>query len=593
MIDVSAVARVTGISVEYKDLRGGAVVVLPQQIAVFAQGASDMVYPSTKFQATGYPAVGNKMGYGCPAELIAEEFFPANGDGVGTIPVHFYPLADAPGSTPSIGDITPSGTATKAHTWKVRIAGIGTAEFVVPAGAVSVTNLCALAGDAINAVLKMPFKVSYTYGTVTASALVGTGNGTLTLPAVTPGASPRPGTYTLRLKTVVANGGVWTLRDATGKIVADNITMTPGVGGITAIVNAAGLNFTLTDGTTDFGLNAEFTITVPATKVTLTSKWKGASANGILVEMVGDTSLGVTWAITQPVGGLVNPDITPFLGQVGGVWETQALNALNISDTDTLDKFKDFGEGRWGQLVKKPISVWTGNTAPLVDDATLISDARKDDRINGQLVAPGSPNLPFVVAARELLAIVRIANNSPPTDYGSQPAKGLTGGTDGQQWDYPTKDLAVKRGSSTSSLKDGVIYLSDTVTFFHPTGDPNPAYRYACDIEKLKNILFNLDLIFTAAEWDGAPLVPDAQVVTEPRARKPKHAKAQIASLCDSLGKAAIISNPEEAKASIVANITGPKRLDCSVVVQLSGNTNIKSITLYFGFDFGSVAAAA
>lgn len=593
MIDVSAVARVTGISVEYKDLRGGAVVVLPQQIAVFAQGSSDMVYPSTKFQATGYPAVGNKMGYGSPAELIAEEFFPANGDGVGTIPVHFYPLADGPGATAAVGDITPSGTSTKAQAWQVRIAGILSNQFVIPAGAIDVTATCAKIGDAINAVLKMPVKVSYTYGTVTASALVGTGNGTLTGLAVTTGVVARPGVYTLKLKTVVANGGVWTLRDSDNKIVADDITQTVGAGAASAFTNKGGLDFTITDGSTDFGLNATFTITVPATKVVLTSKWKGASANGILLEMVGDTTLGVSYALTQPAGGLVNPDVTAALAQMGSAWETQVLNAMNISDTQTLDKFQTFGEGRWGQLVKKPLTVWTGNTLADVDAATAVSDARKDDRINGQLVAPGSPNLPFVVAARELVAIAKMANNSPPTDYGSQPAKGLVGGTDGQQWDYPTKDLAVKRGSSTADLKDNVVYLSDTVTFFHPTGDPNPAYRYACDLEKLKNILFNLDLIFTAAEWDGAPLVPDAQVVTEPRARKPKHAKAAIASLCDSLGKAAIISNPEEAIASIKAEITGPKRLDCSVIVQLSGNTNIKSITLFFGFDFGSVAAAA
>lgn len=593
MVDVSAVARVTGISVEYKDLRGGAVVVLPQQIAVFAQGNSDMVYPSTKFQATGYPAVGNKVGYGSPLELIAEELFPANGDGVGTIPVHYYPLSDAPGSTAAVGNITPAGTATKAQAWQVRVAGILSSQFVIPAGAVDVTATCAKIGDAVNAVLKMPVKVTYTYGTVTAGALVGTGNGTLTALSINPGSVVKPGTYTLKVKTAVANGGVWQLLDSSGTVLADNITQTVGASTATPFTNQAGLNFTITDGAIDFGLGATFTITVPATNVVLTSKWKGESANGILLEMIGDPTLGVSFALTQPAGGLVNPDVTAALSQMGSVWETQVLNAMNISDTQTLDKFQTFGEGRWGELVKKPLTVWTGNTLASVDAATVVSDSRKDDRINGQLVAPGSPNLPFVVAARQLVAIAKMAQNSPPTDYGSQPAKGLVGGTDGQQWDYPTKDLAVKRGSSTSDLKDNVVYLSDTVTFFHPTGDPNPAYRHACDLEKLKNILFNLDLIFTAAEWDGAPLVPDAQVTTEPRARKPKHAKAAIASLLDSLGKAAIISNPEEAKASITAVIAGPKRLDCSVIVQLSGNTNIKSVTLYFGFDFGQVAAAA
>lgn len=593
MIDATAVARVTGIDVQYKDLRGGAVVALPQQIAVFAQGSSDVSYPTDKFQATNAAAVANKLGWGSPAHLIADQFFPANGDNVGTIPVHFYPLEDAGGAAAAVGDITPSGTATKAQSWKVRVSGILSDAFVIPAGAVSVTSVCALVGGAIDAVLKMPVNVSYTYGSVTASALVGAGNGTITALAVHSGEVVTPGTYKLKVKTAVANGGVWQLLDSDDELLVDNITQTVGAGTATVFSNVGGLDFTITDAGTDFGLGATFTITVPATDVQLTSKWKGESANALLIEMIGDDTLGVSWAITQPTGGLVNPDITAALGRVGSIWETLALNALNSDDEDILDEFQEFGEGRWGQLVKKPLMVFTGNTAVDVDDATEVPDGRKDDRINVQLVAPGSVNLPFVVAARQLVAIARIANNNAPTDYGSQPAKGLLPGEDGEQWDQPTRDLAVKRGCSTIEVKDGVVNLSDTVTFHHPSGDPNPAYQFVVDVVKLQNILFNLDLRFTAAEWDGAPLVPDSQVVTNERARQPKHAKAVIASLVDALGKAAIIANPEDAKSTITADITGPKRLDCSVTVQLSGNTNIKSITLNFGFNFGGVAAAA
>ncbi len=592
-IDATAQARATGIDVQYKNLRGGAVVVLPQQIAVFAQGCSDSVYPDTKFQPTSFAAVAAVMGWGCPAEIIAEEFFPANGDGVGTIPVHIYPLADAAGATPSVGDITPAGTATLAQSWQVRVGGILSSKFVIPKGAVDVTSVCALVGEAINSVLKMPVKVTYTYGVVAAGAISGTGDGTLTALAVHAGSVVEPGTYTLVLKTAVADGGVWKLLDSDGKLVADDITMTPGAGEATVFSDVGGLDFTITDGTANFAVDDSFTITVPATKVILTSKWKGASANGIGLEMIGDDTLGVTWALTQPTGGLVNPDVDAALSQMGNIWETLCLNAADVADTDILDAFQEFGEGRWGQLVKKPLLVFTGNTDADVDDATAVPDARPTDRVNVQLVAPGSPNMPFVVAAQELLRIAKVANNNAPTDYGSQKAVGLIPGSDGEQWDYPTRDLAVKRGCSTIEVRDFVINLADTVTFYHPTGDPNPAYQFVVDIIKLQNILYNLDLRFSAAEWDGAPLVPDTQTVTNPNAKKPKHAKAVIASLCDELGKAAIIANPDDAKASIVADIVGPKRLDCSVTVQLSGNTNIKSITLYFGFNFGGISAAA
>ena len=51
-VDVSAVARVLGITTEFKDLRGGNARFLPQRIAVFAQGSSGLSYSTEKWQAT-------------------------------------------------------------------------------------------------------------------------------------------------------------------------------------------------------------------------------------------------------------------------------------------------------------------------------------------------------------------------------------------------------------------------------------------------------------------------------------------------------------------------------------------------------------
>lgn len=331
------------------------------------------------------------------------------------------------------------------------------------------------------------------------------------------------------------------------------------------------------------------------TDVGLTSKWEGASANGIVVEIVGSTTAGVSFAITQPTGGLVNPDVDDALSQVGNVWETMVLNCLDIADTTSLDKFSTFGEGRWGALVRRPLVVFTGNTATTVNSATTVSDARKTDRTNSQLVAPGSNDLPFVVAARQLARIAPTANNNPPQDYGSQDATGLVPGADGDQWTYADRDQAVKKGSSTAEVKDGVVNVSDVVTFYHPSGDPIPAYRYVVDIVKLQNIIFNLDLIFATKEWDGAPLIPDDQPTVNRAAKKPKTAVAAVSALLDSLGLNAIISDPETAKENTIAAINdqNPKRLDVSTTVQLSGNTNIISVDLNFGFFFGTAQVVA
>jgi len=332
-----------------------------------------------------------------------------------------------------------------------------------------------------------------------------------------------------------------------------------------------------------------------STTVDITSKWKGTSANDIVLTVVGSTTAGTTFAFTQPTGGLVNPDVDDALSQVGNVWETMMLNCMDVADTASLTKYTTFGEGRWGALTRKPLVVFTGTTEVSPQTAIVIPETRKTDKINSQLVAPGSDELPLVVAARQLARIVKVANNNPPQDYGSRDASGLVPGTDGEQWDYTQRDLAVKGGSSTTEVKDGVINISDVVTYYHPTGDPIPAYRFVVDIVKLQNILFNLDLIFATEEWDGAPLIPNDQPTSNRSAKKPKTAVTAVASMLDSLGLNAIISDPESAKANTFAEIDSgnPKRLNVTTTVQLAGNANIISVDLNFGFFFGTSTVVA
>lgn len=332
-----------------------------------------------------------------------------------------------------------------------------------------------------------------------------------------------------------------------------------------------------------------------ATVCNVTAKWAGTSSNELRIEVIGSTTAGTTFTITQPTGGLINPDVDDALNQVGNVWETMVLNCLEVADTASLDKYETFGEGRWGALTKKPLIVFSGNISTSVTNSTTVSDARKTDRINSQLVAPGSKELAFVVAARQLARIAPVANNNPPHDYGSLQATGITPGSDGDQWTYQDRDEAVKKGSSTIEVKDGVINVSDVVTFYHPTGDPIPAYRYVVDIVKIQNIIFNVDLIFNNADWDGAPLIPDDQPTVNRTAKKPKMAVASINSLIDSLGLNAIISDPKTAKENTLAVISdmNPKRLDVSMTVQISGNANIISIDLNWGFFFGTQALVA
>jgi hypothetical protein len=99
---------------------------------------------------------------------------------------------------------------------------------------------------------------------IAASAVTGTGTGTVTLATVDVGPIiPLVGAYVLTCIAAVVNGGVFKLVDPNGAEVANDITMTPGAGGVT-VINVAGMQFSITDAATDFIVGDFFTLTVSA-----------------------------------------------------------------------------------------------------------------------------------------------------------------------------------------------------------------------------------------------------------------------------------------------------------------------------------------
>jgi hypothetical protein len=383
---------------------------------------------------------------------------------------------------------------------------------------------------------------------------------------------------------------VWTLTDPLGSVVSTAVTMTAGVGSATAL-SVGGINFTLTDGTTDFGLGATFTITVPATKANLTAGWKGTGGNAIKIELIGP-SYGVTFAVTAMAGGLVDPTVDFALSQIGNVWITMVLNGLPIANTVALDTYKTYGEGRWGQTVKKPLVVFTGNIHSTPALASAVSSTRKTDRINSTLVAPGSPSLPIVVAARQLARIASVANNNPPTDYCAQAAETIIPGDDSVQWDDIQRNQAIKAGCSTDrgSRRRGQHRRRRDVLRAdrrRASGVPRRGgYRSAAE----HYLQHGQHLLPQGVGCRAA----DSRLPTDrqPERAQAVAAKAAMASMVDKLGLAAVLSDPAASKKLITAVISSinPKRLDVDVPVWLSGNSKIKSTTLRFSFFFGTPA---
>ena len=74
-------ASAVGIDTQYKNFNVGAVYLLQQRIAIFAQGSEAATYSTDKFEITSSLDVAETMGFGSPAHLIAKQIFPDSGDG--------------------------------------------------------------------------------------------------------------------------------------------------------------------------------------------------------------------------------------------------------------------------------------------------------------------------------------------------------------------------------------------------------------------------------------------------------------------------------------------------------------------------------
>lgn len=340
-------------------------------------------------------------------------------------------------------------------------------------------------------------------------------------------------------------------------------------------------------------INAVLHIPIVATdgsgSFTFELKWAGSSGNNVHIEVISPIDSEFSFTITQPIGGAGVPDISAALAQIGNVWETHIINALDYTDSTELDEYAQFGESRMEPKTHKELKVFTGCNVSDQSTVTAVTDARKTDRTNVILTNPGSNDLPFIIAAEQVREIARKENENPPHDYVTLKCPGLTQGPDSVQWDSDVRDAVVKMGCSTIEVKDGVVEISDVVTCYHPTGEEPPGFRYVVDFAKRGTLVNDLDLEYNGPKWLGKILIPDNQVSDNPDARKPKDGLAALYAIIEKRSKGGFISDPEYAYKNSFCNISSvnPKRLNVLLADKLSGNCNVISIDHEFGFYYG------
>lgn len=154
------------------------------------------------------------------------------------------------------------------------------------------------------------------YGAVTASAITGTGDGTITaLATVISAVKAIVGDYVLTCTEAVTHGGIFKISDPNGATIATGLAMTASTGAAT-VFEVGGLTFTLTDGATDFVAADFFTISVAAgsgsvIKLDKTAVDGSADIYGVLTEAV--TTDGATQVSSVYLEGKFNSGVVTFV----------------------------------------------------------------------------------------------------------------------------------------------------------------------------------------------------------------------------------------------------------------------------------------
>jgi len=336
------------------------------------------------------------------------------------------------------------------------------------------------------------------------------------------------------------------------------------------------------------------------TKATLTSKWKGISADNINVEILtNDKAVGITYAVAEASAGAGLPPVTTALNSFNSDWNTIVINSQDEAQNTVLDELEVYNgipdpttpTGRYNALIVKPFIALTGSVIATGLDALMT--ARKLEVTNTFCPAPTSKGLPMEAAANMAVLFSTQANTTPHLDvsakyYPDMPIASSWNLSDMKTYDQ--RDSLVKKGVTTVDFVQNRFQVQDFVTSYHPDGEVVPQYRYCRNIMLDLNVFFGYHLLEEINVIDHA-IASDLDVVSAVNVIKPKQWKSIIRAYAEDLGKRALIADVQFFQNSITVGLssTNPDRLETFFKYKRSGVARISSTTAEAGFNFGEI----
>jgi phage tail sheath gpL-like len=336
----------------------------------------------------------------------------------------------------------------------------------------------------------------------------------------------------------------------------------------------------------------------PSGLLTLTTKWKGLTAQSVSIEMdTNSTSIGITYAVAQTTAGIGTPDIAPALTAFGNIWYTWVSSGYGTVTAvmDSLEAFNGVPDktnptGRYAGIVFKPIIACIGDTS---DDPSTITDARKTQLTIAICPAPASKGLPCEAAANYIVLAARQSQDNPHLDISGAYLPDMpvpADGNIGSMASYTFRDSIVKKGCSTVDLVSGKYQVQSFITTYHPDGEIPPQFRYCRNLQIDFNVRYGYYLLELVNVVDHA-ICADADVVSATNTIKPKQWKGILSNYALDLQKRALIADSPFMQDSTTVNIstTNPDRLETFFRYKRTGYLRIASSTAEAGFNFGSV----
>lgn len=333
---------------------------------------------------------------------------------------------------------------------------------------------------------------------------------------------------------------------------------------------------------------------------TLTTKWRGLTAQGITVSVdTGEDSLGLTYTVTQTQAGSGQPDIAPALALIGNEWNTLVINGYGAVSTimSALEAFNGrpaedengTPTGRYVGTIWKPFVAITGS---VLENPSTLTDPRKAEVTIAIAPAPLSEAHPFEAAANATLLYSVKAQNSPELDISGQSYPDMpTPSSIGLMADYNERDAILKKGCSTVNLVSGRYQVQDFVTTYHPDGEVVPQFRH---VRNLVGVDFNVRYGYLLKEQqfvlDKVILNNDDESNSQ-NTIKPKGWKQVLFAYADDLSLRALIVDAAFFKANLFVSIssTNPDRFETRFKYKRSGIARIAATQAQAGFNYGTV----